>query len=267
MTDADPAVRYAVVDGVATLTLNRPDSRNLLDGESLRLLGEHLAAAASDDAVRVVVLTGEGSAFCAGADLRGATAGSESGFTGSAAQAMADLLAAILDHPKPTIARVQGHVAGGGNGLIAACDLAVAVDTAKLAFSEVRVGVAPAIISVVCLQRMNPRDASELLLTGERVSADRARSAGLLTTVVPADALDATVRAWVTQLSSGGPQALSATKRLLREVPTMSRADAFAMTAELSAGLFASEEAREGMTAFLERRPAAWVPGADTVTA
>ena len=266
MTEAGPAVRYEVAEGVATLTLNRPDSRNVLDGESLRLLNEHLAAAAADDAVRVVVITGEGTAFCAGADLRGATSGDESGFTGGAVRAMADLLAAILDHPKPTIARVQGNVAGGGNGLIAACDLAVAVDTAKLAFSEVRVGVAPAIISVVCLMRMNPRDASELLLTGERVSAERARAAGLLTAVVPVDALDGTVRGWVSQLSSGGPLALAATKRLLREVPTLARDEAFAMTSELSASLFASDEAREGMTAFLERRPAAWVPAADTVT-
>lgn len=255
---SDAPVLYEVGDGVATITLNRPDARNVLDGEVMRLMSEHLAAAAADDAVRVVVLTGTGSAFCAGADLRGATQGEAQGFSAAGPQALADLLSAILDHPKPTIARVQGHVAGGGNGLVAACDLAVAVDTARFAFSEVRVGVAPAVISVVCLQRMSPRHATELLLTGERVSATRAREAGLITAVEPEAGLDGMVRGWVGQLSAGGPNALAATKRLLREVPTMTRADAFAMTAELSASLFSSDEAREGMTAFLERRPAAW---------
>jgi len=255
---SDDAVLYEVVDGVATITLNRPDARNVLDGDTMRLLSEHLGRSATDDAVRVVVLTGTGSAFCAGADLRGASEGDAAGFAAAGPRALVDVLTAILDHPKPTIARVQGHVAGGGNGLVAACDLAVAVDTARFAFSEVRVGVAPAVISVVCLQRMSPRHASELLLTGERVSAQRAREAGLITTVEPEAGLDGMVRGWVSQLSAGGPNALAATKRLLREVPTLDRAAAFAMTAELSAQLFASDEAREGMTAFLERRPAAW---------
>lgn len=260
-SDTDAAVRYAVADGVATLTLARPDARNVLNAESMGLLSQHLADAATDDSVRVVVLTGEGSAFCAGADLRGATAGDEGGFSAAGPRALADLLEQILDHPRPTIARVQGHVAGGGNGLVAACDLAVAVDSARFAFSEVRVGVAPAVISVVCLARMSPRHAAELLLTGERVSAERAREAGLITVVVPADALDGAVHGWIEQVRAGGPQALAATKRLLREVPLLSRSDAFALTSELSASLFASDEAREGMTAFLERRPAAWNAG------
>ena len=258
--DAADAVRYEVVDGVATLTLDRPDARNILDGASLTALREHLASAAADDAVRVIVLTGTGSAFCAGADLRGATAGDAEGFAAAGPQALVDVLTAMLDHPKPLIARVQGHVAGGGNGLVAACDLAVAVDAAKFAFSEVRVGVAPAVISVVCLAKMAPSQAAELLLTGERVSAERAREAGLVQRVVPADDLDAAVAGWVDALRRGGPLALAATKDLLRTVPALPRDEAFAMTAALSAGLFASQEAREGMTAFLQRRPASWCP-------
>ncbi len=234
MTDGIDAVRYAVADGVATLTLDRPDARNVLDGESLRLLGEHLAAAGHDDEVRVVVLTGTGSAFCAGADLRGATAGDAEGFAASGPQALVGVLEAILDHPKPTIARVQGHVAGGGNGLVAACDLAVAAEHVKFAFSEVRVGVAPAVISVVCLERMSPRHAAELLLTGERVTAERAREAGLVQQVVSAEGLDGAVAGWVDALRRGGPLALAATKDLLRRVPTMGRDEAFAWTAEAS---------------------------------
>ena len=251
-----PTVRYEVAGGVATVTLDRPAARNALDIASMDLVMSHLADAANDDAVRVVVLTGEGTVFCSGADLRDAT--TDDGGFGRGTQVLADVLKALHDHPKPTIARVQGHVAGGGNGLVAACDLAVAADTAKFAFTEVRVGVAPAVISVVCLPLMRPRDAAELLLTGERVSAERVREAGLINAVVHAEALDAHVRAWVEQLSAAGPIAVSETKKLLRTVPTMSRDDGFAMTAALSARLFASDEAREGMTAFLERRPAVW---------
>ena len=258
MTDT-PSVTYAVADRVATITLARPESRNVLNAESLSQLLAHLSSAASDDAVRVVVLTGEGRAFCAGADLRGGQPGAD-GFASSGPQALVDVLTTMLDHPKPIIARVQGHVAGGGNGLVAAADLAVAVETASFAFSEVRVGVAPAVISVVTLRRLNPAHAAELLLTGERVSATRAQEAGLLNAVVPDDALDATVARWAGQLLLGGPEAVSRTKELLRRVPEMARDEAFAYTAELSAALFSSAEAAEGMTAFLEKRPPSWAP-------
>ncbi len=252
---AGPAVTYMVADGVATVTLDRPEARNVLDAESLVLLLDALARAAADASVRVVVLTGKGRAFCAGADLRGAGGG---GFTTAGARVFADVLAALLDHPKPTIARVQGHVAGGGNGLVAACDLAVASSAARFAFSEVRVGVAPSMISVVCLRVMHPRAAAELMLTGERVGAERALAAGLLTSVVAPELLDATVAAWVEQLRLGGPEAMAATKQLLRRIPAMERSEAFAWTAELSAALFAGAEAAEGMSAFVERRPPTW---------
>jgi methylglutaconyl-CoA hydratase len=253
------AVRYEVVDGVATITLDSPETRNVLNAASLPPLREHLADAAADDAVRVVVLTGEGGTFCAGADLAGASSDAE-GFAGSGPQALVGVLEAMLDHPKPIVARVQGHVAGGGNGLVAAADLAVAVDTARFAFSEVRVGVAPAVISVVCLARMSPSHARELMLTGERVSAQRVLEAGLLTAVADAEGFDALVRSYVDQLLLGGPQALARTKELLRRVPTMPRDEAFAWTAEVSAGHFSSDEAREGMTAFFERRRPSWAP-------
>jgi methylglutaconyl-CoA hydratase len=252
------SVRYQVEGGVATLTLASPETRNVLSAQMLASLVEHLRAAADDDAVRVVVLTGEGTTFCAGADLSGASSADAESFAGSGPRALVAVLEAMLDHPKPIVARVQGHVAGGGNGLVAASDISVAAESAKLAFSEVRVGVAPAVISVVCLRRMNPSDARELLLTGERVSATRAKEAGLLTSVCEDDALDAVVASYVERLMLGGPQALASTKQLLALVPTLARDDAFAWTAELSAALFTSEEAREGMTAFLQRRPAAW---------
>lgn len=257
---SDPAVAYVVDGPVATITLNRPDAKNRLDIAAMQLMVKHLRAAADDDAVRVVIITGSGSTFCSGADLAGAVAAAEGGFAQGGTRALADLLTAMLDHPKPLIARVQGHVAGGGNGLVAACDIAVASADARFAFSEVRVGVAPAIISVVCLQVMQRRDAQELLLTGERVHADRVLAAGLVTAVAEPDGLDAAVQAYVDALLLGGPEALRNTKALLRRVPAMERAEAFAWTSEMSAGLFTSAEAREGMTAFLEKRKPEWAP-------
>ena len=254
------SVTCAVADGVATITLNRPDAKNRRDADSMTLLLEHLRATADDPAVRVVVLTGSGTTFCSGADLAGAVAATTGGFASGGTSGLVDVLVAMLDHPKPIIARVQGHVAGGGNGLVAACDIAIASEEARFAFSEVRVGVAPAIISVVCLQVMHRRDAQELLLTGERVSAERVRAAGLVTQVVEAAGLDAAVAAYVDQLRLGGPEAVARTKELLRRVPAMTRDESFAWTAEVSAGLFTSAEAREGMTAFLEKRKPEWAP-------
>ena len=252
-------MRYEVADGVATLTLDDPDARNVLNADTMAALSDGLLQAAEDAAVRVVVLTAEGRAFCAGADLKGAAAADSGSFTAAGPLALVAVLEEILDHPKPTIARVQGHVAGGGNGLVAACDLAVAADDVHFAFSEVRVGVAPAVVSVVCLDKMHRRDGIELLLLGERVSAERAASAGLINKAVPRAELDGVVDGYVDALRKGGPLALRATKDLLRKVPGMERTQAFSWTAEASAHLFNSEEAKAGMTAFLTRQPAPWL--------
>jgi enoyl-CoA hydratase/carnithine racemase len=252
-------MRYEVADGVATLTLDNPDARNVLDPDTMAALSAGLERAGEDAGVRVVVLAAEGRAFCAGADLKGASAASGDSFTDAGPLALVAVLEGILDCPKPTIARVQGHVAGGGNGLVAACDFAVAADDVHFAFSEVRVGVAPAVISVVCLDRMNRRDGIELLLLGERVPAARVAEAGLINRAVPRDELDASVARYAEALRHGGPQALRATKQLLRKVPGMPRTEAFKWTAEVSAHLFNSDEAKAGMMAFLSKQPAPWV--------
>lgn len=254
------AVLLDVSGPVATITLNRPDSRNRLDADGMTLLGEYLMKTADDDAVRVVVLTGTGTAFCSGADLSGALEESSGSFATGGANALVGVLTSMLDHPKPIVGRIQGHVAGGGNGLVAACDIAIASSQARFAFSEVRVGVAPAIISVVCLSVMHRRDAQQLLLTGERVGADRVLEAGLITSVAEPEALDAEVASFIEALLHGGPRAVSTTKELLRRVPMMPRDDAFAWAGEISSALFTSPEAREGMTAFLEKRKPEWAP-------
>jgi methylglutaconyl-CoA hydratase len=258
----DVEVLLEIAGPVATITLNRPERRNMLTASGMGLLAEHLRAAGADPSVRVIVLTGSGNTFCSGADLSAASAADAASFTGSGPGALVAVLEAILDNPKPVIARVQGHVAGGGNGLVAAADLSVAAASAKFAFSEVRLGLAPAVISVVCLARMHRADAQELLLTGSRVPAERMVGAGMVNRVVADEALDASVAELVEALVAGGPEAVRHTKDLLRVVPGMPRAEGFAHTAALSAQLFASEEAAAGMTAFLTRQPAPWVPTA-----
>lgn len=253
----DDPVLLDLADGVATITLNRPDARNRLDLAGMGLLADLVEQAGGLGQARVIVLTGTGSTFCSGADL--AAASQADGFSGAGPAALVRVLTAILDSPLPVIAKVQGHVAGGGNGLVAACDIAVAAEDVRFAFSEVRVGVAPAVISVVCLQVMDRRSAQELFLTGERIDADRARRAGLVTSVVPGDALDNAVSGYVDQLTAGGPEALSQAKTILRRVPALDRETAFTEMAALSAAMFGSDEAREGMTAFLEKRPPQWI--------
>ena len=244
--------------GVATIRLNRPEARNALNGPAMDELRAALDSTASDDGVRVVVLTGTGHVFSAGADLKSAAAGESGSFAATGPEAMAALLASIIDHPKPTIARVQGDVYGGGNGLVAACDLAVALDTARFAFTEVRLGLTPAVISVACLPTLSRRDAMELFLLGERVSAPRLVDAGMLNAAVPEDELDSTVREWVGKLRAGGPAALTGSKELINRVPTLSRDEAFAWTAEKSGEYFRSPEAAEGIMAFLGKRAPNW---------
>ena len=259
----ETAVRYAVKDAVATLTMDQPHNRNALTAALMAGLAQGLEAALADESVGVIVLTNNGPAFCAGADLSGASAagpGAGKRRGGARRDGLAELLAAIQDSTKPVVARIAGHCMGGGVGLAAACDLSVAGDAVKFGFTEVRVGVAPAIISVVCLPKLRRADALELFLSGERISAARAAEVGLITRAVPAADLDAEVTAMVARLLAGGPSALAAAKRLVYTIPGMGREAAFTRTTEVSQALFASAEAAEGMAAFRENRLPSWAP-------
>ncbi len=253
--DAGGAVVFAVAGGVATVTMDRPANRNALTPELLNGLGDRLEAAQADPAVRVIVLGHTGPAFCAGADLSGGS-GVEARF------GLADVLALIQDSPQPVVARIAGHCLGGGVGLAAACDLSVAAEGARFGFSEVRLGVAPAIISVVCLPKMRRGDALELFLTGERIAAARAAEVGLISAAVPEGELDAAVDAIVGKVLAGGPGALAAAKEMIYDVPRMERGEAFERMTRLSRALFSSPEAAEGIAAFHEKRRPAWVPAA-----
>src|SRR5262245_5654958 len=237
------------------ITLDSPQTRNALSGPLIAELGAHLRTAIADDAVRVIVLTGNGPAFCAGADLKGgggavAPAGKRNPFV--------DILELIWDGPKPVIAAVNGHAFGGGLGLVAAADIAVAADTAKFAFSEVRVGVIPAMISVVVLPKLGAHQTMRLFLTGESFDAARALGYGLLHRVVPADQLVQAVQNEIDLIALGGPNAVREAKRLVRVIPRLSMEDGFTYAAEKIAKLFASEEAAEGMMAFAGKRKPKW---------
>jgi methylglutaconyl-CoA hydratase len=251
-------VRTATAAGVTTLTLDSPANRNALSTPLMRELLDHLTAAVTDPAVRAVVLTHTGPVFCSGADLT-ETAEARAGGR-IPADLVGDVLAAIWEFPKPVVARVGGPARAGGLGLIAAADIAVCSEAATFAFSEVRLGVIPAIISAVVLPRLAPRAAAELYLTGNVFDGRRAAEIGLVTSAVPADELDAAVGAYVSSLVRGGPLALAGTKQLLRRTPQPAiRAD-LAELSERSAGYFRSEEGREGVAAFREKRDAGWVP-------
>ncbi|MEW9529780.1 enoyl-CoA hydratase-related protein [Microbispora sp. NPDC049125] len=252
---AEPLVRREASGGVATITLDSPHNRNAL---SARLLGELDAAltwALAERDVRVIVLTATGPVFCSGADLKEQRSG-QAPVTAS----FPDIMSLIWESPKPVICRLNGTARAGGLGLVAACDFAVAPDTASFAFTEVRLGVVPAMISVTCLRRLDPRAAAEYFLTGEVFTARRAVEIGLLTRAVPEEDLDTTVAHYTGMLMRGGPEALAITKRLVREVPLMPVDEGFRTMAELSAERFTSAEGQEGIRAFAEKRPAAWVP-------
>lgn len=248
-------VRHARRGPVAVLTMDSPGNRNALSVRLLAELASGLAEAQADPDVRVVVLTATGTTFCSGADLSERLHPPP----GEPPATIADVLSAVMTMPQPVVARVSGHVRAGGMGLVSVCDLAVAPQPATFSFSEVRVGVAPAVISVPALRRMRRRDFDRYALTGDVFSAAEAADAGLLTACVPdVDALDGWVDAVVASLLRAAPAAVAATKGLaaLAEGPWQ---DALNAASDLSAGLFASDAAAEGMAAFLEKRPASWV--------
>jgi methylglutaconyl-CoA hydratase len=255
MSNDSAAALYAVEDGAAWITLNRPDRRNALSDELVDALRSLLERAIAEPEVRAVVLTGSGPAFCAGADLKRGGGGAVS--TGP--NPFVEILQLIADGPKPVIAAVNGAAFGGGVGLVAAADIAIAAADVKFSFSEVRIGVIPAMISVVVIPALGQRRAMQLFLTGERFSAVQAVEYGLLHAAVPAGDLRGAVANVVAAIAKGGPNSIREAKQLVRRVPTMTRDEAFAWTQRKIADLFASQEAIEGMTAFAEKRPPSWI--------
>jgi methylglutaconyl-CoA hydratase len=257
----DRRVQQELASGVARITLDSPHNRNALSVALLTQLRDALAEAFADADVRVVVLTGAGPVFCSGADLKEQRAFKERGEESPVAGLLVEVLTAILDSPKPVITRINGPARAGGLGLIGASDIAVAPASATFGFAEVRIGVVPAVISVTCVPRLTSRAALELFLTGETFDGARAAEIGLVNRAVADDELDAEVDRYVTMLRQGGPEALAAMKPMIARVRSLPVPEAFAAMAELSTRHFSSEEAQEGMRAFAEKRPPAWVGG------
>ena len=251
------ATLYHVTKGAAWITLNRPEARNALSSTLVAELDAHLAVANADPAVRCIVITGADPAFCAGADLKAPRG--QSPLAGMPEVTFPDVLQHIMDGDKPVIAAVNGAAYAGGLGIVGAADIVITAEDAPFAFSEVRIGVIPAIIAVTCLPKLGPHHAMRLFLTGERFSGTRAVELGLAHRAVPKSDLHAAVAEEVATLCLGGPIAVVAAKKLVRQVPRLAPETALVEMASLSGGMFVSPEGQEGMAAFREKRPPAWV--------
>jgi len=251
------ATRYEVRNGAAWITLNRPENRNALSAQLVTELYDHLLAANEDTGVRSIVITGTGPAFCAGADLKSPPGQTIDG--GGRAVPYVDVLNNILDSEKPVIAAINGAAFAGGLGLVGAADIVIANSEALFSFSEVRIGVIPAVISVVCLRKLGTHHGMKLFLTGERFTGQQAVEFGLAHRAVPPDKLVDAVCEEIDAINLGGPNAVAEAKKLVRQVPELNVEEGFKLTGEWSMRLFRSEEGAEGMAAFREKRKPKWV--------
>ncbi len=261
--DSQPGTQftlYEVRSGAAVITLNRPERRNALSPGLITEVYDHVLAAEADDAVRSIVLTGAGPGFCSGADLKRQPGEGES----DRLVPYPDLLTAIWEGEKPVIAAVNGHAFAGGLGLVGASDLVITAEEAMFSFSEVRIGVIPAIIAVVCLRKLGSHHGMRLFLTGDRFGGRQAVEYGLAHKAVPHEDLWSVVQEEIDAINLGGPNAVVECKKLVRAVPDISLAEGFELTAGWSARMFRSEEAAEGMAAFREKRKPAWAAAVDS---
>src|SRR5436190_16929149 len=249
-------VHYAVEGSVARLTLDSPENRNALSTALVNQLHQGLTDATEESGVRAVVLDHTGGTFCAGADLAEAAGRDPGDVAVDRARELTNLLRRILKLPMPVIAAVDGHVRAGGLGLLGACDIAVAGRASTFALTEARIGVAPSIISLTLLPKMTARAASRYFLTGEKFGPAEAAEIGLIT--IAADDVEVAVSALTTEIGKASPQGLAASKALTT-APVLAAFDQHAEElTEQAAQLFVSAEAREGMMAFLQKRPANW---------
>jgi methylglutaconyl-CoA hydratase len=253
-------IQASCSNGTARIALNRPEVHNAFNDDLLRELADAVRHATRDRDVRVLVLTGNGKSFCAGADLNWMRSVLDYTVDQNKQDAarLVDLLDLIEACPRPVIGRINGAAVGGGVGLIAVCDIAIASSDAKFGFSEVKLGIIPAMISPYVLRKIGRGPARELFLTGDRFDAARAMDIGLVNDVVAPDKLDEAVNARVASILTSAPGALAEAKRLIRMVPDMEDPQAREYTLTKIAELRASLEGQEGMRAFLEKRKADW---------
>ena len=234
------ATRYHIENDAGWITLDRPHNRNALSAELVKELYELLGSAEEDPTVRAIVVTGAGSAFCSGADLKSPPGATVNGYQ---SVPYGDVLKRMMDCAKPVIAAVNGSAVAGGLGLIGAADIVISVDDAHFSFPEVRVGVIPAVIAVVCLPKLGHHHAMKLFLTGERFSGVQAVGYGLVHKVVSREELVAAVNAEIDSIKLGGPIAIKECKRLVRQLPMWSRDEGLERTQRWSSEVFQSAEA------------------------
>lgn len=253
-------ISYSFKNSIASVTLNRPEVHNAFNEVMIAELTDIFRRVSSDDAVRVVVLTGNGKSFSAGADLNWMKKMINYSYEENLEDSikLAELFHLMYSCPKPVIARVNGAAIGGGTGLVAVCDIAIAAESAKFSLSEVKLGLVPACISPYVIRKVGEGRCREFFLTGERLIAKRAMELGLVNQVVPLEELDQAVQEKANQLISSGPKAIAMCKELLKNVPGMDFEKAKIYTADMIARMRIGDEGQEGMNAFLEKRNPKW---------
>lgn len=252
---------YTRTDAVANVFFNRPEIHNAFNAKVITEMLDVFEKIGNDHSIRVVVLSGTGKSFCAGADLNWMRGVVSQSFEQNLAEAnsLARLFYTIYTLRQPVIARVNGAAIGGGTGFVAVCDFAIAAESAKFSFSEVKIGVVPACIGPYVVKKIGEGRARELFITGERMGAQRAHEVSLVNKVVPDDQLDSAVSEYLNAILSSGPEAVAMAKKLVSAVPIMTPEQFMPFTAEMIARLRISPEGQEGMDAFLNKRTPNWV--------
>ena len=254
------SIDLSISGPIATLTLNRPSLHNAFDAAMIAELREAFGALSADDAVRVVILAGAGASFCAGADVNWMreSLNWDRAQNLADAQALDGMFEAAWRLPKPLIGRVQGAALGGGAGLVACCDLVVASETARFGFTEVKLGLVPAVISQYVVPKIGVSHARALFVSGERFTAERAFDIGLIHAITGADDLETTAQNLAARMRSSGPHAAGAAKRMVDAVWELDRAAARDYVVKTIAAARAGDEGQEGLRAFLEKRKPWW---------
>ncbi len=253
-------VKYEKQNRVARVTFNRPEIHNAFNATVITEMRQVFNEIEKDDNIRVVVLTGAGKSFCAGADLNWMRSVVNQSFEQNLAEsyALAELFHAMYSCKRPVIGRINGAAIGGGTGFVAVCDIAIAARSAVFSFSEVKIGVVPACIGPYVIKKIGEGKTRELFITGERMNAERAHEVGLVNRVVDDDQLDSEVDKLIKFIISSGPQAVAMAKKLIGEVSAMTPEQFKPYTAEMIARLRISDEGQEGMDAFLNKRKPRW---------
>lgn len=253
-------LRFEISNQIARITFSRPEVHNAFHSGVIKEMRQVFAEIAKSKEIRAVVITGEGKSFCAGADLNWMKAVAEYKYDQNLAESneLAELFNDMYTCTRPVIGRINGAAIGGGAGFVAVCDIAVGAQSAVVSFSEVKIGLVPACIGPYVIKKIGEGRARELFITGERLTAERAKEVGLLNRVVPDTELDKTIDELLHQILTSGPNAISMAKQLVSAVPGMDAAQYKPYTAEMIAKLRNSEEGQEGMTAFLAKRRPRW---------